>query len=125
MPKIESDTVKLKVPQARVLQALSSGACLTRPRIAQRAGFTELSGTVTRVINGLREGSSSGTSHLGILALGLVEREELEVDVGLTETVYRITELGREVLAAWVEENGGMPILRSRTGSTNRRYRDG
>ena len=115
--------IRIKIPQARVLSVLMSGAALTRAKISQRAGFTELSGTVTRVLNGLKEGSSSGTAHLGIVALGLVERIELEVEVGAAlETVYRITAAGRDALAAFVAEHGEMPDMRSRAGSTNKRY---
>lgn len=119
--------MNLKIPQVRVLQCFTSGRpLLTRAKLAERAGFSELSGTVTRVLNGLREGSSSGAAHPGLVALGYLERVELEVEEGVTETCYRITDAGARALVAWEAARGGKPAtMRDKTSSINHRYKRG
>lgn len=119
--------MKLKIPQVRVLRCFTSGRpLLNRAKIAERAGFSELSGTVTRVLNGLREGSSSGAAHPGLLTLGYLERIDLEVEEGVTETCYRITDAGARALAAWEAESGGKSVtMRDKTSSVNHRYKRG
>lgn len=119
--------MKLKIPQVRVLRCFTSGRpLLNRAKIAERAGFSELSGTVTRVLNGLREGSSSGAAHPGLLTLGYIERIDLEVEEGVTETCYRITDAGVRALAAWEKENRDEQInVRDKASSINHRYKRG
>lgn len=108
---------QLKLPQIRVLLALETGAVLSRARLSVRAGFSEISGTVTRVLNGLKEGSSSGAAHPGLIEQGLIRRVEGDVD-GVVEVGYQITEAG----IAALEGVGDLPELRSRVASTNKRY---
>lgn len=115
-PKIE-----LRVPQARVLHALmpehpedppSEWPTLSRAVLGVRAGYTAISGSITRALNGIRPGSSSGDAHLGLIALKLVEVEELDID-GLVETNYRITAEGIKEFKIFLANNGSaLPPLR-------------
>ena len=119
----------LKIPQARLLSVLAQGGVASRQRLAERCGFSVVSGTVTRILNGLREGSSSGAAHAGLIALGFVEQLELRMDGvsemdGASETVYRITRRGRIELALWLERNE-LPPMRDAKASTNKRYQGG
>ena len=126
MPLIKSKTdlaMPLKLPQVRVLAALAGGGAHTQHRLKDRCGFSAVSGTLTRIINGLREGSSSGAAHPGLLALGFVERHELDIN-GLAEACFAITPAGEEALAAWVAANGEPPAMRSAESSTNKRYKE-
>lgn len=117
--------MKLRTPQVRVLQALVDALLdgresLSRKDLNEQAGFTGVSGTLTRVLNGLREGSSSGAAHPGLIALGLVDAVRVDVS-GRIEMVYRITENG---LAEF--EGARVPAsMRDRAASTNHRYRKG
>lgn len=122
MPRLSSEEppLKLKLPQLRILTALAGGGALTRQKICAAAGFSELSGTITSALNGVREGSSSGAAHPGLIRLGLVEKTEIDLD-GTIEAVYQITERGHEVLRAAGRE---LPETRSRELSTNRRYKE-
>lgn len=125
--------VRLRTPQARVLAALippypddpvSEWPLVTRARLAVRAGYTAISGTVTRAINGIRAGSSSGDPHSGLLALGLVEEVVLDIE-GTKEVNYRATAAGVRAYKAHIEREGGaLPQLRDASVCTNDRYRD-
>ena len=118
-----SDNIKLRTPEARVLAELLNGACLTRTKLNQRIGFSELSGTVNFALNGMKIGPSSSKHYPGLLALKLVTRTELDID-GLKEWVYEITPLGREALQSYLDKRGGeMPPMRSKEDSTNSRYK--
>ena len=114
---------KLRVPQVRVLSVLAGNGenlpSLTRTKLQQRCGFSEKSGTITRVMNGVKEGSSSGAARPGLIDLLLVRSYVLNVD-GAEEVVYKATELGLAVLRAHGPEN--LPPLRGRDVSTNLRY---
>jgi hypothetical protein len=122
----------LRVPQARVLAALvpddptdppSEWPLLTRAQLGIRAGYTGTSGSITRTMNGLREGSSSGNAHPGLLGAGLVEAIEIDVD-GLAETNYRITAAGIAAYQAHVAATGGkLPEVKSAALCVNNRYR--
>lgn len=112
--------ISLKVPQVRALLALRDGSLLTRDKLKERTGVTPASGTITRVMNGIREGSSSGAPHPGLLELGLVLAFPIDVD-GLEETVHEITDEGKAALDRWLEENE-LPERRSIEASTNLRY---
>ena len=112
----------LKIPQARVLLALKDGAALTRSALSEKAGYTAVSGTVTRALHGLREGSSSGAAHPGLLALGLIRQVELELDGGVTETCFVITDSGREELEVRDMVEDDMP-RKEKAGCINKRYK--
>ena len=126
--------IPLRTPQARVLAALvpaylddpvSEWPLVTRAQLAVRAGYTAISGTVTRALNGVRAGSSSGEPHPGLLALGMIEEVALDID-GRIETNYRTTHLGVAAYRRYVESNGGeLPKVRDAAICTNDRYRDG
>ena len=115
-PKIE-----LRVPQARVLRALMpehpddhvlDWPVLNRAVLGVRAGYTAISGSITRALNGIRQGSSSGDPHLGLVALGLVEVREIDVD-GVVEQSYRITTSGVQEFNKFMALNGNaLPPLR-------------
>lgn len=124
----------LRVPQARVLRALvpppeyadhpelrdTEWPCLPRARLGVRAGYTAISGTVTRALNGIREGSSSGDPHPGLLARGLVEVVRLDVE-GEVEDCYRATPAGVAAYRAHVAEHGEeLPPVRDAVSSTNK-----
>lgn len=116
--------MKLKTPQVRVLQALVDALlegrdALGRAELNAACGWTKESGTLTRALHGLREGSSSGAAHAGLLTLGWVEAVELDVD-GRAEVMWRVTDVGREGLAQ-VEDV--RVTSRSKAASINHRYR--
>ncbi len=123
----------LRTLQARVLAVLmpeSLGAPLidwplcNRSQLGTSAGYTSLSGSCTRALNGVREGSSSGDAHLGILALGYVVEVVLDVE-GVTEMNYRATPAGVAAFAAYITEHGAMPPLRDITACRNKRQGKG
>lgn len=120
----------LRTPQARVLSALSPPRpdrpprlwpALTRALLAAAAGYTPVSGTVTRALNGIRSGSTSGDEHPGLLALGYVVAEEVDVD-GASEVNYRATPAGVAALRAWLDARGSIPPVRDAVACTNDRY---
>jgi hypothetical protein len=128
MPRVilsESRAARLKldlrIPQLRILRVLGEGGSLTRAKINQRCGFSEQSGTIVSAMNGVREGSSSGAARPGLLALGLVVKEDLDID-GVVEMSYIITSKGREAL----ELHAGikLPEMRNKDSTTNKRYLD-
>jgi hypothetical protein len=123
----------LRTPQARVLAALmpvdpsdpqSEWPLLTRARLAVRAGYTAISGTVTRALNGIHEGSSSGDAHPGLLRRGLVVEEQVDVD-GISEINYRATVAGVREYLAHIEAHGGkLPVVKDASTCTNDRYKE-
>ncbi len=124
-------TTVLRTPQARVLAALqptdltdpvSEWPLVTRAQLGIRAGYTAISGTVTRALNGIREGSSSGDPHKGLLALGLVEEVVLDVE-GVMETDYRATPAGVVAYQAHLAATGTLPQVKDAALCVNDRYR--
>jgi len=125
---------QLRVPQARVLLALqpdchedpfSEWPLLTRAMLGVKAGYTPLSGSITRALNGVRDGSSSGPPQRGLIELGMVEVISLNIE-GLTEDNYRITPTGVTAISSYLKENGGdLPPLKDVAICTNNRYRKG
>ena len=114
--------VGLKIPQIRILRLLADGSGYSRARLSELAGYTAISGTVTRAIHGLREGSTSGPAYPGLLNAGLVEETELNMD-GVKELVYTITETGLSALASLNGEASDLPSVQDRANrSTNKRY---
>ena len=122
----------LRTPQARILKALqpaypddpvSEWPLVTRAQLGVRAGYTAISGTVTRALNGIRAGSSSGDPHPGLLALGLVEEVAIDLD-GHSEVNYRATVAGVRTYQTHLAAQGGkLPRLRDADICTNDRYR--
>lgn len=120
----------LRTPQARALSVLmpddqslpeSEWSAFGKAQLQERMGLTPLSGTLTRVLNGIREGSSSGDPHPGLLARGLVVEIPIDVE-GVSLVLYQITRAGVEAYEKHVREHGKLPTMRSREASTNLRY---
>jgi len=123
-------TPTLRLPEARVLAALMPDdptsnphfwPLRTRARLSREMGY-KVSGTVTSALNGIREGSSSGKPHPGLLAMGLVEAIVLDID-GVMETDYCITPLGIRAYQEYVATHGVLPQVRDAATCTNERYR--
>lgn len=121
----------LRVPQTRILAVLLppypedpplEWPLFTRSGLAVRAGYTTLSGTVTRVLNGIRPGSSSGEAHPGLLSLGLVEEIPVDVD-GLIEINYRITRAGIDAYSMFVAQGGVLTAVKDASKCINDRYK--
>ena len=118
--------IPLRIPQARVLRALLPDAGVvhvdwpiaTAVAIARSIGVSEVSDYVRRALHGLREGSSSGSGHPGLIALGLVEVVLIDTE-GVVETTFRITPSGVIAILA----HGDLPPVRDREGCINKRYR--
>lgn len=128
--RAQRDALALRTPQARVLRALMPAnptdlphrwPTLTRAQLGVRAGYTAISGTITRALNGIREGSSSGDAHPGLLARGMIREERFDID-GLVEVNYTITTLGIQAYQAYITEHGDLPPLKDASSCTNYRY---
>lgn len=126
-----TEDLDLRTPQARVLAPLMpdhpddgvwNWPTVTRAQLGVRAGYTAISGTVTRALNGIRPGSSSGDAHPGLLARGMVEEVILDVE-GVKEVNYRATALGVRAYLAHIRKHGKLPQLRDRETCTNDRYK--
>lgn len=124
---------KLKLPQVRVLKALmprrpdfppSEWPLVTRQQLIVRAGFTKLSGSITRALNGIRPGNkTSGEPHPGLIDKGFVEIIDLDID-GVTEANYRITRAGIVAYQEYVAAYGdNLPQIKDPSITTNQRYR--
>ena len=119
--------MRLRTPQARVLAALvpDDPACsvidwpvVNREYLSGRAGYTAVSGTVTRALNGIKAGSSSGDPHPGLLARGMVEVLVIDIE-GRKETNYRATALGVRAYQEHVAAHGAVPPPRPPSSCTN------
>lgn len=120
----------LRLPQARVLRALlpndhndppSEWPLLTKTALGIRAGYSAISGSVTRALNGIKEGSSSGDPHKGLLDMKLCEVVVINVE-GLQEDNYRITREGIRALFQFILDGGKLPPVREPSVHTNHRY---
>lgn len=123
--------ISLRTPQARCLAALVPNnpadpvlewPFVTRAQLGVRAGYTAISGTVTRALNGIHPDSSSGDPHLGLLALKLVDEIILNIE-GVTEINYRATAAGIQAYQKYLAERGGVPELRDAAACINDRYK--
>ena len=128
---VRPSDLSLRTPQARVLAALmpeypddpvSEWPLVNRPQLGIRAGYTAISGTITRALNGIREGSSSGDAHPGLLARGLVEEVVLSIE-GISETNYRATPTGVRAYREYAAKHGRPPAVRDPIACVNDRYK--
>lgn len=128
-PKQQLDT-SLRTPQARLLNALMpknpgdepfDWPLLNRSALGVQAGYTAISGTVTRALNGVPEGSPNNP-HPGLLERRLIEEVEIELDSGV-EINYRITAIGVIVFKQWLADGNTIPPPRDKSLCTNDRYR--
>lgn len=122
--------LSLRIPQARVLAALmpanaddppTEWPMIARSQLGLCAGYSAASGTVTRALNGVREGSTSCEPHQGLLSRGLVEEIILDI-MGVAETNYRATMLGVQAYRAYAAANN-LPAMRERHTYINDRYK--
>ena len=145
----------LRTPQARLLQAMMppyDGApefdwpTWTRAMLGVHAGYTAVSGTVTRALDGLAArtvrgarpssgkwvqstddpnawvGNGSGDVHPGLLALGLVEVVVLDSD-GTRDVCYRATPAGVAAFREHERAHGKLPLPRDKSSCINDRYK--
>lgn len=127
-PPPKRTDLSLLIPQVRVLKVLvppdpSTPKCdwpmLNREYLGARAGFTATSGTLTRVLNGIRPyNKTTGTPHPGLLQRGMIELVMLEVE-DTTEANYRATDLGIRAYRAHIEQYGNVPPVKAPEGCTN------
>lgn len=126
--KPKPSPVDLRTPQARILGALRptdetepliEWPLLNREFLGVRAGYTAISGTVTRALNGIRESNkTSGVPHAGLVDLGLVEVVTVDVD-GIKEINYRATLEGVRAYDAYIARWGALPPVKNAVESTN------
>lgn len=132
LPIIRTD-LSLRTPQARILAALmpeypedpvSEWPVVTRAQLGVRAGYTAISGTVTRALNGIKAGSSSGDPHPGLLAREMVEEVILLIE-DVKEVNYRATARGVAAYQEYLKDHPALPVVRDKDSCTNDRYRKG
>lgn len=146
-PNTETDPGKLKMVYARVLKLLmpkrpywdKEEKCwkgtligvydwpiLTRIQIAIRVGWSPISGTLPKALNGIgKDSKSPDAKHPGLIGSGYVEMIELDID-GLMEVNYRITPLGIQVWQNFVTARGTdeLPPLRDPAKCTKSELRE-
>jgi hypothetical protein len=95
---------------------------LTRAKLCRQAGFKSTSGSITRVLNGIRPGNrTSGAPHPGLVERGLVEVVVLDIE-GVREVNYRITLAGIRAYEAYLVRGGRLPEVKDAATCTNCRY---
>lgn len=126
----DTTKIKLRIPQARILQALMPDnpnshwidwPLLNRALLGVRAGYTPISGSITRALKGVRAGSSSGPPQLGLLDLGLVKEIDLDIE-GVRELNYHITQAGIEAYKSFTAKKS-LPPVRDASICINGRYK--
>lgn len=127
------DGLALPMVQARVLRCLYpkypddppfEWPLYTRTVLGRRAGYTALSGSPTRALNGIRPGNrTSGEPHPGLIARGMVEIVTLDI-MGTQEDSYRITHLGIRAMRQHLETHGELPPMKDSSLCVNRRFRN-
>lgn len=127
-PKRHPSQTLLRTPQARVLATLmpddladpvSEWPVWNRQMLSVKAGFSTLSGTVTRVLNGIRHANQkTGAPHPGILELGYAEEVVLEVE-GTEEVNYRATAAGVVAFRAYEAQHGKLPPIKAASTCAN------
>lgn len=124
--------IKLRIPQLRVLQALlpfdltldqTEWPIYTKIVLAVKSGYSPISGSITRALLGIKERSSSGNHHKGLIPLGLIEEVKLDID-GREEINYRLTKEGAIVILQFIFKGGKLPSNRNPESHTNNRYKD-
>lgn len=92
---------------------------VARAHLGLLAGFTSISGTLTRVLNGIRSSNrTSGAPHLGLIGLGYVEEVVLDV-MGKKEVSYCATAAGAAAYARWLGDGGRLPPIKPAVKATN------
>jgi hypothetical protein len=99
----------MRLPHVRVLRVLAdAGEPLTLNQLTTRAGYTEGSGTASRALYGVPEGSSSGPEQTGLLALGYVHDDLIQGAAGGRPVKhFSITASGMHALEEGLVEAGG------------------
>ena len=95
---------------------------VNRAQLGVRAGYTAISGSITRALNGIRKGSSSGDPHPGLLARGMIEEEVLNVE-GIEEINYRATDKGVRAYTEYTKTHKKLPVVKDAKLCINDRYR--
>ncbi len=131
MQKAAAVEEPLRIPQARLLSALmpkypedppSEWPLITRVQLAIRAGYSVISGSVTRALNGIHEtNTTSGDPHLGIVGKGMVELITVDVE-GVSEVNYRITHAGIRAFQLFLTSGRKIPPVRDASLCVNDRY---
>lgn len=129
--EIDSSHEALRIPQARLLQVLMPAypedppcewPLVTRTMLGMRAGYTAISGTVTRALNGIRATNrTSGDPHPGIIERGFIEVVTVNVE-GVNEVNYRITKEGIQVFQEFLSHGGSIPPVKDAQLCVNDRY---
>jgi hypothetical protein len=122
---------KLLMCQVRVLRALmpddpadptTEWPLLNRTQLNRRAGFTELSGNITRALRGGMAGARITIRTPGLLETGLVVMLTIDV-MDAREDCYRATPAGVEAYRKYVGEYGEPKEVRDPSSCTNKRYK--
>ena len=115
----------LLIPHVRVLRALKRAKwnTLGRTQLAERAGFSPISGTINRALAGIKKDSPQAKKHgcqphKGLLDLGLVEEVRLD-DESKKGWVYKLTKEGDKALEKF---EGTVGEVRDRKTCVNTRY---
>lgn len=122
----------LSLPQARILSMLkpkvpsAKNPILTRVKIIELCGFSPLSGTFSRAVNGVAKMSKVAEfigPQKGLVALKFINEVENQVD-GKTEHGYEATRAGLLELQAFLKtcKDGELPGNRDRKLCLNNRY---
>lgn len=123
----------LRTPQARVLAALmptdttdhpDDWPLLTRSQLGLKAGYTAISGTITRALNGIKAGSTSGDPHPGLIDRNLISTTKIQVEDGCPPEInYKITLEGvREYERHMATKGKELPKVKDASICTNDRY---
>lgn len=117
---VDKNDLSLRLPQVRVLHVLMpkdltapviEWVIVNRAQLSVRTGCTSISGTITRALNGIKEGSSSGRPCPGLLARKMIEEIVLDIE-GVLEVNYRITPLGAKAYHEYINNHGPLKELR-------------
>lgn len=123
----KKSTSPISVPQARLLNALKPRdgvkPCLTRMKLIKAVGFSPLSGTFSRAMNGVKRDSAVSEflgAQPGLIKMEMIEVIEGKVDES-SETAYRITKAGTDALEQFLAIKK-LPKARDKALCVNARY---